>query len=176
MLHQYGTKEIPLVLRPLREEDIEEMRLWRNQAQIRENFIFGNVISPADQQAWFDKHKVTENDFVFIIEEIDLLHKKIGTVSIYNFSEETKRAEFGRFFIGEADARGRGYGIKTAKMACRIAFEQIGVNRLLLEVFKDNLTAYNLYKKIGFNEYDSYPLNGRTLIRMELNKSIEGNT
>jgi len=170
MLHQYFEKEYPLILRPLCEDDIEEMRMWRNLNHIRKNFIYSGIVSSAEQKTWFDKHKVMVNDFVFIIEETSVLHKKIGTVSIYNFSESGKNAEFGRFFIGEADARGKGYGVRVAKMACNIAFEQMKIKKLLLEVFEDNLLARNIYKKVGFNEYGEHVKNGRKLIRMELEK------
>ncbi|MGE4272458.1 MAG: GNAT family N-acetyltransferase [Desulfitobacterium sp.] len=170
MLHQYLEEEFPLSLRPLCEDDIEQLRLWRNLDHIRKNFISSNIISPVQQKSWFDKHKVIENDFVFIIEETSVLNKKIGAISIYNFSKNAQIAEFGRFFIGEADAHGKGYGIQAAKMACNIAFEQMGLEKLLLEVFEDNLPAYKIYKKIGFHEYDERLENGRKLICMELNK------
>lgn len=173
MLHQYFKKDSPLILRPLCKDDIGLMRLWRNVDHIRKNFISNSIISSSEQKTWFDKHKVIENDFVFIIEETSIFHKKIGTISIYNFSKNGKNAEFGRFFIGEADAQGKGYGVQAVKMACHVAFKQMGIEQLLLEVFADNLPARHIYKKVGFNEYDDRMENGRKLICMELNYVIE---
>jgi RimJ/RimL family protein N-acetyltransferase len=170
MLHQYSKEKFPLLLRPLSEDDIEQMRIWRNLDHIRRNFIFSETISLDQQKKWFDKHKVVENDFVFIIEETSTLCKKIGTVSIYNYTKDLKEAEFGRFFIGEEDAQGKGYGVLAAKLASFIAFEQMGIKKLFLEVFVDNLTAYSIYKKVGFHEYNERMANGRKLICMALEK------
>lgn len=167
MLHQYFRNEFPLYLRPLCEDDIELMRLWRNLDHVRKNFISNSIISSSQQKTWFDKHKVIENDFVFIIEETSIIQKEIGTVSIYNFTENGKIAEFGRFFIGEADAQRKGYGIQAIKIVCNIAFKQMGIEKLLLEVFADNLPARHIYKKFGFSEYDNRMENERRLICME---------
>ncbi|MEA4902162.1 GNAT family N-acetyltransferase [Desulfitobacterium sp.] len=170
MLHHYFKEEFPLILRPLRADDIEDIRRWRNLDYIRNNFISNEIITPIEQKEWFNKYKVIENDFIFIIEETNVIQKKIGTVSIYNFSRSSNIAEFGRFIIGEADAQGKGYGVRAAIMACELAFKQLGVEKLFLEVFADNMAGRHVYTKVGFREYDERMENGRRLIFMELTK------
>lgn len=44
------------------------MRLWRNLDYIRKNFISNSIISSSEQKTSFDKYKVMENDFVFIVD------------------------------------------------------------------------------------------------------------
>jgi|LauGreDrversion4_2_1035121.scaffolds.fasta_scaffold137549_2 RimJ/RimL family protein N-acetyltransferase len=60
--------------------------------------------------------------------------------------------------------KGLGIGAKALKAIQQIAFIQLNAHRLWLDVFTDNQTAYQLYKKVGFVEEgklrESYLRNG----------------
>lgn len=172
MLHDFNLEVDNLSIIPLKENDIEQMRIWRNLPHIRKNFIYSGIIEAEDQKNWFEKHKLIENDFVFMIKEKVDLKRKIGTISIYNFSEDGKEAEFGRFLIGDNDAHGKGYGVLSAKLACSIAFNKMSIEKLKLEVFEDNGSAYHVYQKVGFKKvgFKAHDDN-RILIQMEMKKS-----
>lgn len=171
MLHDFNLEVDNLSIIPLTENDIEQMRIWRNLPHIRKNFIYSGIIEAEDQVKWFEKHKVMENDFVFMIKEKVNLKRKIGTISIYNFSEDRKEAEFGRFFIGDDDAHGKGYGVLSAKLACSIAFDEMSIDKLKLEVFEDNSSAYHIYQMVGFKKVGFKTHDNRVLIEMEMKKS-----
>ena len=49
------------------------------------------------------------------------------------------------------DARGKGYGEKLLKKMI-VAAEVMGSKKIILEVRVSNTTAYNLYKKLGFED------------------------
>ena len=57
-----------------------------------------------------------------------------------------------------------GIGRQALELIKDLAFTQLNAHRLWLDVFTDNLTAYNLYKKVGFIEEgklrESYLRNG----------------
>lgn len=171
MLHEFKLEVDDLSIIPLIENDIEQMRIWRNLPHIRKNFIYNGIIDVEGQKKWFEKHKVMDNDFVFMIKEKTYLNRKIGTISIYNFSEDGKVAEFGRFFIGDNDAHGKGYGVLAANLACDIAFNKMLIEKLELEVFEDNGPACHIYQKIGFKKVGSRAYDNRILVKMEMNKS-----
>lgn len=171
MLHEFELEVEDLSIIPLIENDIEQMRIWRNLDHIRKNFIFNGIIDVEGQKSWFHKHKILKNDFIFMIIENKYLNRKIGTVSIYNFSEDGRIAEFGRFFIGDNYAHGKGYGVLSAKLACNIAFNQMSVEKLILEVFEDNSVAYHIYQKVGFKKIGMRVCNGRNIVEMELKKT-----
>lgn len=171
MLHEFKLEVDNLSIIPLTENDIEQMRIWRNLPHIRKNFIYNGIIDAEGQRNWFQKHKVTENDFVFMIKEKTQLNRKIGTISIYNFSKDAKVAEFGRFFIGDNGAHGKGYGVLSAKLACDIAFNKMLIEKLELEVFEDNGAAYHIYQKVGFKKVGARAYDDRILVKMEMGKS-----
>lgn len=170
MLHEFKLEADDLSIIPITENDIQQIRIWRNKDHIRKNFIYDGIIDEEQQKQWFEKYKLTNNDYVFIIKENRELCKKIGTVSIYNFSDDLKKAEFGRIFIGDDEAQGRGYGVLASKMICNIAFNQMNLEKLALEVFEDNKAAYHVYEKIGFKKFGLRKNNNRNLIQMELKK------
>lgn len=170
MLHEFKLEAGNLSIIPITENDIQQIRIWRNMDHIRKNFVYDGIIDEEQQKQWFEKYKITDNDYVFMIKENKELNKNIGTVSIYNFSKDLKQAEFGRILIGENGAQGRGYGILASKMICDIAFKQMNLEKLVLEVFEDNNAAYHVYEKIGFKKFGLRKNNNRNLIQMELKK------
>ncbi|MFC4529449.1 GNAT family N-acetyltransferase [Sphaerisporangium dianthi] len=58
-------------------------------------------------------------------------------------------ARLGRVVVAP-DARGRGIGETLVRAAQRVAFDEIGVHRLSLGVFAQNVTAVRLYERLGF--------------------------
>lgn len=60
--------------------------------------------------------------------------------------------------------KGLGIGAQALKAIQQIAFTELNAHRLWLDVFTDNQTAYQLYKKVGFIEEgklrESYLRNG----------------
>lgn len=60
--------------------------------------------------------------------------------------------------------KGLGVGAKALKAIQELAFTKLNAHRLWLDVFTDNQTAYQLYKKVGFVEEgklrESYLRNG----------------
>jgi diamine N-acetyltransferase len=169
MRHDYCIKSENILLRPITAQDIEMTRLWRNRDEIRKCFLFDKIISAEQQINWFDKYLNQCNDLMFIIEEVAQLKSSIGTVALYNINKHTSDAEFGRLIIGEVNASGRGLALKATKAICEFAFNTLGMDRIYLEVFKDNIKAKNLYEKAGFYCESERVYEGRELIKMILN-------
>jgi diamine N-acetyltransferase len=139
-------------LRLLQENDLPMTLRWRNQEHIRRWFVYSDRITPEQHANWFSKYLERDNDFVFVIEEADILHKPIGQVSLYDINWDTKEAEFGRLMIGEADASGRGLAREATELIVGYGFEQLGLQHIYLEVYEDNIAAIAIYQKCGFVE------------------------
>lgn len=159
-----------LVLRPLLESDIEQVRLWRNSNPIRKWFINDSVINRNQQIEWFNRYLQDDSEMIFIIEEKDESQAltSIGMVSIYNINQQKKIAEFGKLFIGEEKARGKGYGKAVVKMICDFAFDYYQLMSIKLEVLEDNIRGINTYKKVGFKAYMTSIEADKKVIHMRL--------
>lgn len=149
MKHHSIIKGKNILLRPICEEDIEQMRVWRNKEPIRKCFIYQKLISKEEQKRWYQNYLNLEDDRMFIIEYNQI---KIGTAALYHIDTAKGEAEFGRIMIGEEDFKGKGIGKETVRLLCEFGFTTLHLSKIRLEVFTDNKPALHLYKQVGFNE------------------------
>ncbi|PKM50473.1 MAG: hypothetical protein CVV02_11070 [Firmicutes bacterium HGW-Firmicutes-7] len=161
-------KDQALTLRPITAYDIETVRLWRNSDHIRKWFINDKIITQEEQRKWYESYLKSDNEIIFIIEESKLFHQPIGVISLYNIDRKLLQAEFGRMFIGLDIARGKGYGPQATKMICSFGFKYFKLNKIYLNVLKNNKSAIHAYKKIGFQQVKEIHENDKLLIHMEL--------
>jgi diamine N-acetyltransferase len=136
-------------LRLLEQQDLPRTLAWRNQDHIRRWFFFSERLTAEQHAAWFARYQQRDDDFVFIIEEA-AGERPIGQVAIYNVDWAKGTAEFGRLMIGEADAAGRGLAREAAAAAVALAFEQLGLQEIYLEVLPGNVRAIKVYEACGF--------------------------
>lgn len=156
-----------LILREIKESDIEVIRIWRNKEHIRKYFVNSSVISEEQQKGWYRAYKNKGNEMMFIVEEKNNLQRPIGAVALYHIDFHHQSGEFGRLMIGDERARGKGYGKKITKMLCKYGFEKLSLSDIYLEVFVDNVAALKIYVDIGFVEVSRTP----DLIKMVLNNN-----
>jgi len=91
IIEQYGVK-----LKRVTLEDIEQVRLWRNQTDIANYMEYRNYITPEAQKEWF-KTINNKYNYYFIIE---FENKNVGVINAKNYSPEQGFGE-GGIFIGD---------------------------------------------------------------------------
>ncbi|WP_179861974.1 GNAT family N-acetyltransferase [Bacillus wiedmannii] len=146
-----------MLIRKVLEEDIELIREWRNQPDVRKYFINTNYINKDQQKKWFEEYSQKKSDIMFIIEETLEFKSAIGTVALYNIDLEKNSAEFGRLMIGYLPSVGKGFGKRAAILACKYAFEILGLSEIYLNVLTHNLKAKHIYSDIGFAVRGAHP-------------------
>jgi RimJ/RimL family protein N-acetyltransferase len=134
-------------IKPLTEEHIQTVRLWRNQDDVRKYFTESKEITEQQQIKWYEEYKQDDKDHCFIAYEDDT---PIGFSCVY-IDTDWCIAEFGRLMIGEKSARGKGYGIDITRLTCEYAFNK-DVQLIYLEVLKDNARAIKTYEAVGFKD------------------------
>ena len=149
MRHDYVIKSEGILLRPINEEDLITVVNWRNKDSIRKWFINNDQITIERQIKWFEKYIETPNDYIFVIEESNVLKQAVGIASLYNVDKE--QAEFGRLFIGQEEARGKNIGKKVVKLLCEFAFDELEIKKIYLDVLNNNEVAINIYQKMWFS-------------------------
>lgn len=166
MKHSYHISSGRVQLFPLAIEDIEKMRRLRNQN--RHCFVFSGEITSDAQTRWYESYLSKENDYMFSV----LYNGRwIGVVSIYDVDRVNAVAEFGRLLIDRNIAGIGGLGVDTTRAACEIAFSQLGINKIILEVYADNVAAQITYLKAGFVSTDMFEDDsGRKMLRMCLTR------
>ena len=90
---------------------------------------------------------LSQKDLMHLIAEEDISHKIVGYVILAGIQNPNGNMEFKRLVIVD---KGRGLGRKTLRLVKKIAFEQLKVHRLWLDVRDKNYRALNLYLSEGF--------------------------
>lgn len=136
-------------------DDLPTTLTWRNQPEVRRWFFHSSVIEPDQHVIWFEKYLQRDNDLLLIIEEIELLNRPVGQVSLYDIDYSMQRAEFGRLLIGDLAARGLGLADVATAMVLRIAKEILLLEEIYLSVYANNDAAVRIYEKNGFTVQSS---------------------
>lgn len=89
--------------------------------------------------------------FLYMIHS-EAANEILGTVQIGRINMETRDAVIGRFMMKSEEFRGRGLGRAALEETVRIGFEEIGLDRIRLNVFDWNERAIRCYERIGFNK------------------------
>ncbi len=149
MEHNYRSDYGNVTLRPLKKDDIEFLRKWRNDPQNNKFLSKIPYITQEMQLKWYENYLQNKDEFSFAIEQVEDSKQIVGSLSLHEFCKDS--CLLGRVLVGDPEAHGKGVGINASKAALKIAFEQMGMANVKLHVFKDNNIAVNVYKKAGFS-------------------------
>ncbi len=78
--------------------------------------------------------------------------RPIGWAYLFDVDWRARTAGFG-IVIGEADARGRGYGTEATRLMLDYAFTALGLHSVMLTTDGYNLAGQVAYRKAGFEEF-----------------------
>lgn len=161
-----------IILRPITLDDTDLIVKWRNNPSVEQNFIFREKFTSQMHENWMHTQVETGRVIQYIVEEKDD-HRPVGSVYFRDVNRLYNSAEFG-IFIGEDDARGKGYGKEITSLFVNYGFESLGLHRIQLRLVKGNTAAARTYKSVGFREEgefrDMVKLDGeyRTVIFMSI--------
>ncbi len=152
---------------------------WLNDPEVAWN-IFGRhePRSIADEAAWLEHERSLPDAHLFLISLRDDA-RPIGLTSLTEIGTPPGTATF-RILLGEAGDRGRGLGEEVSRLMLGHAFDDLGMERVALDVFEYNLAARRLYTRLGFQETgrrrDRIHRDGRTwdVILMALDRPASG--
>ncbi len=83
---------------------------------------------------------------LFVIETPE--GEPIGTISLTLADPSDGVGELGHMLVA-SEHRGRGYGRLATNMLLQYAFDELGLQRVFLEVMEENQLAINLYQRCG---------------------------
>jgi RimJ/RimL family protein N-acetyltransferase len=88
----------------------------------------------------------------------------VGAVALYNFENEGRTSEWGRFVIAP-EARKHGYGRRALRLLMQHA-RSVGVQTLHCEVLATNFAAAKLYRDLGFEQTGQREYAGRRFLEL----------
>lgn len=162
-MNRYEDEGAGIHLRFMTHEDTEQIVAWRNSDSVRANFIYQALFTKESHENWI-KTMIDTGKVVQMMICENHTGRAVGSVYIRDIDPVHHKAEYG-IFIGEDDARGKGYGTAAAKLMIRYCFEELRLHRLFLRVYAENEQAIRSYEKAGFVKeaylHDDVFVNGR---------------
>lgn len=147
MNHKYCAESETTLIRPLHQEDIEKLRVWRNDPQLSKFLSSVPFITEEMQKQWFDRY-LSDLDTLFFAVVDKTSNKHVGSVAIYGFKDNS--CEIGRIVIGDSSSHGKGIGYGSLLLAMAVAIQVLGIHTITLDVHEDNEPAKRIYEKAGF--------------------------
>ncbi len=148
MDHAYHISRQDLLLRPLKREDIESLRRWRNDPAKTKFLRKIGEITPQMQEQWFEAYLTDPDILIFGIEETARLKRLIGSIAVYDFRDGS--AEIGKLQIGDDEALGRGFGSLAVAAAAELGFQTLGLKKLTASAHPANAASHRCFTKNGF--------------------------
>ncbi|MBE7069469.1 MAG: GNAT family N-acetyltransferase [Ruminococcaceae bacterium] len=101
-----------------------------------------------EEETDYIKDKIDNNAMIFSMIEKST-GKFIGNTEFFNFNY--KEAEWG--IVITASMQNKGYGKEALLRMIEYGFNEAGLDRIYLEVYRDNARACHVYEACGFTEY-----------------------
>ncbi len=140
-----------VALGPMRRDLVPLYQRWVNNFGTQRTL--GDVPSPRTVEAvaaHYDRFTNVADGAQFTIYE-RASWQPIGITELQGIDHRNRTAEF-VIFIGETEARGRGYGTEATRLMLDYAFTALGLHNIMLIVFAYNLAGQRAYAKAGFRE------------------------
>lgn len=137
-------------LGPIRPDHYEAINRWENDPVVIRTWEFlPQPRTLAKTAAGFEQGIFAEptTDWFALYERATW--RFIGYTGLVDIDHINRIAEFG-ILIGEADARGKGYGTEATGLVLDHAFLALGLGNVSLRVFAYNLAGLRAYEKAGF--------------------------
>lgn len=132
-------------LRPLRHEDIEMVRNWRNDPKVFRFMHYRDYITPEMQEAWFQS--IDNEHYAFFIIHIE--DQPVGLTDLKHIDFNSRTAEGGIFFYDDTCQNGL-YPYATIALRNGYAFNTLELNALYAYILNNNLRAVRFNQSLGY--------------------------
>lgn len=152
-----------IYLRPFEHSDLEHLRGWYNDPELRGLICVTEPYSAAKAEQWYENLCKDDNRiwFAIALKENDRVVGECGLLRMFSPWRTTDLT----MIVGEREARGKGYGTEAIRLLLDYAFGYLGFHRVSIGVAGFNDAAIRFYEKNGFKregiERDGYYYNHR---------------
>ena len=158
-----------LTLRQLSDSDGQEIFFLRSDALINKYLDRQPSKTLEDASQFIQKIKNNSLSYWAIAEKGN--EKIMGTICLFDVSEELKKCEIGYELLTEH--QGKGFMREAAKKILEYAIQTLGLKTVDAYTHKDNQSSTNLLKELKFQRTDSVDDTNSNLVLFRLNGSTE---
>lgn len=137
-------------LRPITEEDTDDIIRWRNSEAVRPYFIYQKPFTREGHLHWLETMIYSGKGYQFIVCQIED-DKPIGSAYFRDYDKEHNKIEYG-MFLGENGVKSKGIGTEIFKLSLQFAFEVLDIHKVYSRVFSDNAICLRSCEKVGIKQ------------------------
>jgi RimJ/RimL family protein N-acetyltransferase len=134
-------------LRPLQEKDSTLIMEWMKDPKVNKYFRFDPDKISIDSIKLFIQNSVHDEDNIHLA-IINNTDEYLGTVSLKNIDNEAKTGEYA--IALRSCCQGIGAGKFATERILSLAFRELMLDRVYLNVLSDNQNAIEFYHRLGF--------------------------
>lgn len=140
------------MIRKLDPKDAVRMHEWMQDRAVTKNFQtnFGSFTMETVCSFIEKSSKQTLSDTTLNFAIVNETDEYMGTVSLKNVNLVDKNAEYA--IVTRSEAHGKGFARAASEDIMRVAFEELGLEKVYLYVSVKNVAANKFYQKFGFKE------------------------
>lgn len=133
------------------EIESEMIRKWRNDENVRKWMYTDHIISESEHRLFMISLAENKNNIYWLVKNNNsATDEYLGVLSFNRIDFKNKNSYFGMY--ANPDIKKMGIGITLDKIAIQMAFEEMKLHTLKLEVIEENKFVILLHKKTGFQE------------------------
>ncbi|SDB83489.1 diamine N-acetyltransferase [Pelagirhabdus alkalitolerans] len=137
--------EDKLHIRPLEKDDLEFIYKMRTNPEVMDYWCEEPYTTKEKLTKEYEEHINSRSHRAFILYHAN---DKVGFLALYGIDSRHRNAEFAIMF--DPAQHGKGYAKKATRIMVDYAFNQLNLNKLSLEVVKQNEKAIHIYESVGF--------------------------
>ena len=154
-----------LTLRPLSVNDASEILLLRSDSEINK-FLDRKPSKTLEDALHFIKIILENSETFYWAITKTGEERLIGTICLYDFSEDRDKCEIG--YELRTESQGQGIMLEAATKVIQYAMESLDVKNIEAFTHKDNQSSTNLLEKLNFNDLGSTLIENPSLILFRL--------
>ena len=154
-----------LTLRPLSVNDASEILLLRSDSEINK-FLDRKPSKTLEDALHFIKIILENSETFYWAITKTGEERLIGTICLYDFSEDRDKCEIG--YELRTEFQGQGIMLEAATKVIQYAMESFDVKNIEAFTHKDNQSSTNLLEKLNFNDLGSTLIENPNLILFRL--------
>ena len=135
-------------LRQLEHGDLAQARDWRNEPTLRERTREFAPLNMLNQERWLES-LLSRQSIMFAIMTKEHSPSFVGVCGLAHIDWKNRSAEFS-YYIGDRNARGKGYGRHVAYLLFEYGFGELSLHRIWGEIYGLADDILKIDTKLGF--------------------------
>lgn len=137
------------IIRETEFTDYEFFAKWETDPQVIKYLSFdeGRTYEDVVTEALYNKFSADKLDYTVVGRESG---KPVGRIYISRLDRHSDSLDITKFYIGESELWGRGYGREIMNELLKYCFTFLHMERVTLDYYTGNKRASTLYESLGF--------------------------